>query len=468
VAIEADAPAMPVTPAIPVEIGDEDAGARPTERLPLRELLQISIYWLGINAIWGGVGIYNQERVDQLAPPGEAASYLALMGWLALPVVLLVQPTVGMISDYTITRWGRRKPYIVIGSVLDVIFLVGLATSQTFVALVVFVILLQFSSNFAQGPFQGYVPDLVPPEQVGLASALVGAMQTVGFVTGAVLISVSYQLGDFTLPLIFLGVVELATAAGTFLFVREGNVAKPRRGRSWLQIGRSAWGMDILQERSFTFLLVSRLMFLAGVNVFLSYNVLFLTRSLGLGPDEKGLWVAVIGVVTGLSTAIATIPSGILSNRIGRKPMIYLACVIGGIGLVVAALAPSPPVLVLGVLLLGMGAGTFLAVDWALMTDIIPKASSGRFMGISNLAVGLAGPVAALLAGPIIDIVGGPAETGDGPRAAFLAGISLFVLGAIFLRPVDPTPREERLAREAESAAAAKVTPEATPKPATA
>ena len=154
--------------------GRRRRGARPTERLPIRQLVQISIYWLGINAIWGGVGIFNQERVDQLAPPGEAATYLALMGWLALPVVLLVQPTVGMISDYTISRWGRRKPYIVIGSILDVVFLIGLATSQTFVALVVFVILLQFSSNFAQGPFQGYVPDLVPPEQVGLASALVG------------------------------------------------------------------------------------------------------------------------------------------------------------------------------------------------------------------------------------------------------------------------------------------------------
>ena len=76
----------------------------------------------------------------------------------------------------------------------------------------------------------------------------------------------------------------------------------------------------------------------------------------------------------------------------------------------------------IGVLLIGVASGTFLAVDWALMTDIIPKASSGRFMGISNLAVGLAGPVAALLAGPIIDIVGGKAETGDGPRAAFVAG----------------------------------------------
>jgi MFS family permease len=452
VAVEAGTPALPAMAASPSE--DEDAGARPTERLPLRELLQISIYWLGINAIWGGVGIFNQERVDQLAPPGEAASYLAVMGWIALPVVLLVQPTVGMISDYTISRWGRRKPYIVIGSVLDVLFLVGLATSQTFVALVLFVVLLQFSSNFAQGPFQGYVPDLVPPEQVGLASALVGAMQTVGFVTGAILISIAYRLGDFTLPLIFLGVVELATAAGTFLFVREGQIAKSRRGRSWFAIGRSAWGLDILKERSFTFLLISRLMFLSGVNVFLTFNVLFLTRSLGMTADDKALWVAVVGIVVGVSTAISTIPSGIASNRVGRKPLIYLACAIGAVGLAVAALAPSPPVLVLGVLLLGMAAGTFLAVDWALMTDIIPKASSGRFMGISNLAVGLAGPVAATLAGPIIDVVGGPAETGDGPRAAFLAGIALFALGAIFLRPVDPTPREERLAAVAATAAA--------------
>lgn len=435
-------------PAVVPEFED-DAGARPTERLPIRQLLQISIYWLGINAIWGGVGIFNQERVDQLAPPGEAGSYLNLMGWLALPVVLLVQPTVGAISDYTISRWGRRKPYIVIGSILDVVFLIGLATSQTFVTLMIFVILLQLSSNFAQGPFQGYVPDLVPPQQVGLASALVGAMQTVGFVTGAVLIAVSYQLGDFTLPLIFLGIVELATAAGTFLFVREGKSAKPRRGKSWLAIGLSAWGLDILKERSFTFLLASRLMFLAGVNVFLGFNVLYLTRSLGMDDEAKGLWVAIIGILVGVTTALATLPSGVASNRFGRKPMIYLACVVGALGLAVAGLAPSPEVLVVGVVLLGIGAGTFLAVDWALMTDIIPKASSGRFMGISNLAVGLAGPVAALLAGPIIDAVGGTAETGEGPRAAFLAGIVLFVLGAVFLRPVDPRPREERLAAEA-------------------
>ena len=83
-----------------------------------------------------------------------------------------------MISDYTISRWGRRKPYIAIGATLDVVFLIGIATSKTYFSVVAFLVLLQFSSNFAQGPFQGYVPDLVPQRQVGFASALVGVMQT--------------------------------------------------------------------------------------------------------------------------------------------------------------------------------------------------------------------------------------------------------------------------------------------------
>src|SRR5215210_878512 len=181
---------------------DEDLGLRPTERLPVRQLIQISLYWLGINAIWGGVGFFNQRRVEDLVGKDDSGKFLALVGWLTLTVVLLVQPTVGAISDYTISRWGRRKPYIVIGSILDVVFLIGLATSQTFVSLVVFVMLLQFSSNFAQGPFQGYVPDLVPGNQVGLASALVGAMQTIGFVTGAVVIAAAFAFGQFTLALI--------------------------------------------------------------------------------------------------------------------------------------------------------------------------------------------------------------------------------------------------------------------------
>ena len=82
------------------------------------------------------------------------------------------------------------------------------------------------------------------------------------------------------------------------------------------------------------------------------------------------------------------------------------------------------------------------------MTDIIPKAASGRYMGISNIAVASAGAVAGALVGPIIDIVGGKAQTGDGPRAAFIVAAAFFALSAFFLRRVDPRLREDRLAQE--------------------
>src|SRR4029077_13111480 len=81
----------------------------------------------------------------------------------------------------------RRKPYIFIGSILDLIFLIGIASSSTLIAIAAFIALLQFSSNFAQGPFQGYIPDLVPAPQVGTASALVGMMQVLGVVSGFII-----------------------------------------------------------------------------------------------------------------------------------------------------------------------------------------------------------------------------------------------------------------------------------------
>jgi MFS family permease len=422
--------------------------------LPLGQLLQIALYWLGINTIWGGMGILIQERVPALVPAGQGGTFIAIQGFITLSIAVLVQPTIGMISDYTISRWGRRKPYIAIGATLDVLFVIGVATSQTYVSLVAFLFLLQFSSNFAQGPFQGYVPDLVPAKQVGLASALVGSMQTIGFIAGGIIISVGYVLGDFTLPTIFLGLVEFATAVGTLLRVREGRAARDRNGRSWLSIGLSAWGTDILRERSFVNLVLSRLMFLAGLNALIGFFALFLTRAFGFTNDDKAVWVPVTQLVVAVVTVIATIPSARVSDRVGRKPVIYVACLFGGLGMILAGVAPGLPVFIVAAALVGAASGTFLAVDWALMTDIIPKAASGRYMGISNIAVASAGAVAGAIVGPIIDIAGGGRlETGDGPRAAFIAACAFFALAAFFLRRVDPRPRDVRLAAEAEEIA---------------
>src|SRR3954465_10629854 len=173
-----------VAQAIAVPVTDASAGGgvgRPPKPLPWLHLLNISLYWLGLNVIWAGLGyVIFQARFTAQYGRGLASGYQAVLETLPIFVAVLVQPTVATISDYTITRWGRRKPYIVIGALLDVVFLYGVASSNEFLAILAFFTLLQCSSNFAQGPFQGYVPDLVPQKQVGIASGLMGVMIVLG------------------------------------------------------------------------------------------------------------------------------------------------------------------------------------------------------------------------------------------------------------------------------------------------
>jgi Na+/melibiose symporter-like transporter len=422
-----------------------EADSRPTAALPIAQLFQISIYWFGINAIWGCLdGVVLQERIPALVGSGEGGRALAILKVAAVIIAIIVQPTIGSISDYTMSRWGRRKPYIAIGAVLDVLFLTAIATSNSFLAILAFIVLLQFSSNFAQGPFQGYIPDLVPAKQVALASALVGIMSVLGVIGGQTLAATGYLLGpsghpDFTLATIGVGLIELATAIGTILWVREGRAPKDREGRSWRSIAGEAWGTDILAHRSYVYLVASRLFVLSGVSVIYNLAVLYMTKSLTLSNDEKAIWVPLTSVAVGGMVLITAIPAARLSNRIGKKAVIWLACASGALGMSILVVAPTVLVAELGVLLVGLGAGAFLAVDWALMSDIVPKASSGRYMGMSNVATASAGAVALIVGGPLIDLIGG----GAGPRAAMVAGVLFFVVGAVLLRPVDERRTED-------------------------
>ena len=244
---------------------------------------------------------------------------------------ILIQPTVGVISDYTITRWGRRKPYIVIGSLLDVVFLAGIAFNESFVAMVAFYFLLQVSSNFAQGPFQGYVPDLVPAKQVGLASGLMGLMLTLGTIVGVGIATLGGLTDNLAAATLALGVVEVVTMVILVLTVDEGRDGPPRT-KPWLQVALSAWGRDILKQRDVLWLLLVRLLFLGAYNATL-IAIGYFRRSHGLSDDDADTTVFLATAIVGVSTALAAIPGGRLSDRFGRRPVIWAAAAIAAVGL---------------------------------------------------------------------------------------------------------------------------------------
>ena len=416
-------------------------GDRPTALLPIPQLLRISAYWLGLTAIDAAVGLFiaNRLEFDGLVAKNDVGTSQFLIGIGGIIVGILMQPTVGYISDFTVSRWGRRKPYIVIGSLLDLVFLVGIAMGSSVIMLAAMVLLLNVSTNTARGPFQGYVPDLVAEPQVGLASGLVGLMQVVGNVTGFLLVSLSVAFHVMPLSLVGVALVELITMASVVLKVGKGMPPRPREGKSWVQIAKGAWSTDILKERSFVWLLVSRLLFLLAGGLLVNFVIFFLSRAFAMTKEQANATYIEILVVVVVANLIVIMPASRLSDRIGRKPVIWTACAVGVVGTAIIAGAPSVPIALIGAFFFGASQGTFLAVDWALMTDIIPRVSAGRYMGISNVATGASTPLSTAIGGLVLDAVARAGGYEISPRVVFTLAIVAFVLAAFTLfRVIEP------------------------------
>ena len=423
------------------------ADPRPEARtaLSVPRLTLLGAYWLGVTAMWIGLGSLLAGRLEfgHLVTPGTEGASLLQMTVGGTILSILVQPAIGAISDHTGSRWGRRLPYIVAGSLFDLVFLAGIASGQTVLAIAAFYLALAISSNVAQGPFQGYIPDLVPRDQVGVASGFVGLMVILGNVAGFVVGSIGIATGAYAAATIALGLLELATLGLLVAGVREPPaVPRPRNGRSWLAIATSAWGRDVLQRPGFLWFVGSRLFVLTGSAVLVSLAPFYLARTFGLSASEAGgLMLVLVGLVA-VGTIASVLPAARLSDRVGRRRVIWIACGLGGTGLLVCAGATAIPVAFAGAAVFGVAGGSFLAVDWALLSELVPRDAAARFMGISNVATTSAGMVAIAVGGTVMDLVGGPARAASGPRAALLFGVACYLIGALLLRRVPEPGRE--------------------------
>ena len=235
---------------------------RPTLPADRRTCIRISLYWLGLTAIDGAVGASVQSRLkfDGLvpSPASRAARSLAIVGDPGVVISVLVQPTVGSISDYTITPLGpaqavHRHRLAARRRVPDRDRL----TSNSLLAIAAFVaLLLQFSTNIARARSRATSRTSCPTQQVGLASALVGLMQVLGNVVGfalAAIADVARRTSAWRSSRS--RVVELVTMLASSSASANGPAAQAARaaGRG-ASIAAETWGTDILRERSYVWL----------------------------------------------------------------------------------------------------------------------------------------------------------------------------------------------------------------------
>jgi len=402
------------------------------------QLALMSLYWVAIGYLWSSLGaLILPDLVQHLVGRAHKGTAISVLEGIGTVMAVVWQPMAGSISDRWQSSWGRRRPFIVVGTIGDVIFLAGLALSGSYWVLVIFYFLLQTASNTAQGPYQGLLPDVVAPEQRGEASGYYGMANLVGILAGTV--GAGFLLHQYGRGVAIASIAAFLVVTMLVTVLKVPDLAQPRdeQFRTPWQAFSHTFTLDLRKHRDFVWLMASRLLILMGILGLQSF-AFFYFSDVFFPNDRKETTLAtsvLLGLVVLVGLAV-TWPAAKLSDRIGRKKLIFGGGLIGaaatiaivfshyqllpeGLVLPLAATLRVPGLAAQAVILgfaIGVGFGSFLSVDWAFITDVIPPDEAGRFMGFSNIATAGSGIIARLSAGWLLDYFNA------GPRILGLPG----------------------------------------------
>lgn len=368
-------------------------------------------------------------KIQHIDPANTEGSLGLVMG-VGAAFALIANPLVGRLSDRTTSRWGMRRPWILGGSIVGLggFALIGAASSVWMVLLAW--CLVQTSMNAVLAAANATLPDQVPVSSRGKVSGLVGITTPIGILAGTFL--VNYLPGDFE-RFVVPGVISLFLAI-LFVAILKDRVLTEKPAEKFT-IGM-IFGSFVFNPRKhpdfgWTWLTKFLVMFgYAGIATFLP---LYLVTKFGL--DEQGA-VGIILAANLASMAAMAVSSplgGFLSDKVGkRRPFVAIAGVIMVVGLVILAVAPSIPLVILGQAIIGLGAGSFFSVDLALATEVLPNPDDvAKDLGVLNIANALPQSIAPAVAPGIIAL--GAATPLGGYPTWYLFGAVVALAGAVLV-----------------------------------
>ncbi len=203
------------------------------------DYITINIYYLGLTTLSQTNGLVFPLLVQQFVGESGKATFFGTLRLWTLMVALLVQSAMGIVSDNSRLRWGRRRPYILTGTLFDLIFITaigfsfGLQGESGYWFLFAVAILLQISSNIAHSAQQGLIPDLVPEDKRGRFSAVKAILEL-----PIPLLLVSFTIARLISKGNFWGGILAAMAVLTLsmlitMFVPENRPESPAKKIDW-------------------------------------------------------------------------------------------------------------------------------------------------------------------------------------------------------------------------------------------
>jgi MFS family permease len=393
------------------------------KRRNLSQLLVLNAYWVGLSFMWNTIHpILLPAVLLNYVPDAKKNTYLGLLTFVGLIIAMIVQPITGALSDGWKSRFGRRRPLALVGTLFDFLFLSILAWAGGLVWLFIGYVGLQFSSNIAHGPIQGLLPDRVPKAQLGVASSLKTFMDMLSLILASLI--AGRMLDPVTrnptsLMLVVMGL--LAISAGITLFGVKEEPAQDHERTDWRPL-LGQFRINFRENSSYWWLIAERALFILGIYGVQAFAQYYLQDVLRV-PDPPKQTGDLLAVLT-ISLVFLVLIGGWLTDKYGAKRILAVGTFIASGGMFLMLFATDMRGLTLFGSILGAGIGLFLTSNWALANSLAPEGEAGKYLGLTNLATAGSGALARL-EGPVLDWLNALQP------GAWIGYKSLFIFGAL-------------------------------------
>ena len=427
--------------------GAECSGAKKMEGV--WTFVRLSVWWLPFNCLWTALLTQGmQVRVEHLAPPEAKGGALATLTAIGAALSLASQVFAGPLSDRCSHPLGRRRPFLLVGTFASLPFLFAFAWLENFWFVVISFALLQWFLNLASAPTRALLPDLVPSEKHGSASAQIGMWSLFGQVAGmagiGILLSptfwkkLGYEMQKETAETLglrwFVVSVAVLLLLASVLTATLPDRPAPKSSSSLWQNLVSAYRFPFREHADFLWLLASRFLLNLGFYTAVAFMRWFLADTLKVDDPAKAT------MELGLLVTVVSVPSvligGKLADKMSKRKLCIVASIVAGVGGLSFVAATNFTMTKLPAILFGVGSGVFAVANWALAVNLMPKGEGGKFFALWQFAFTLPQVFGPAISGKLGDFVNAALGSGVGWRAVLLLCVFEMLVGAILLLKV--------------------------------
>lgn len=371
-------------------------------------------------------------KVDSIVPEAQRTSAVALVAGFGAAAAFIANVLFGRFSDRTTSRWGRRRPWLVGGTVVMTLAFVIMALGTNVAMVTLGWFLAQIGANATLAPFVATLADQVPKVQRGKIAAALGMAQNIG-IYGGTLVAQFFQ---DRLLIMFVGPAVLAVVAmAVYAWVLPDQVLSTRPGSMSLREWVTTFWVNPRRHPDFALAWWSRFLIILATFMFTTFRLFYMQDRIGLDAGDAVAAVST-GVLIYTLVLVAVSPvAGWISDRTGRRKVFVAgSTLIFAIGTLMLTQAGTVGQFYAVEAILGLAYGIYVGVDLALVVDVLPNPDdSGKDLGVFNMANAIPQTLAPALGGVLLAVNSAVNQNYD--LLLWVAGIAS-VIGALVIIPI--------------------------------